>query len=255
MTRLAVLMISTAIACASSSVRAGLSAPIPFAILSKDESKILVIRDGGSGFSKSQIANPRLSGGEIIDFLTAYPRSGVYEVASKQLDYPIDWFSLEREVLASDDLAYVARLNRFGGDWALKFYAHGAEVRTYKVDELLTGFADERFRPFVTWDYFHPWHDEFELRDGHVVLTTVNREVFGVPIGFREIHTFQLATGSLQNTEVQNGPMRLLIGGVGLLIIIITSVFLAVRAQRRESKRQTKSCELTGDQQFGADSL
>ena len=240
MKRFAALLIPFAIACASTSVRAGLSAPIPFAVLSKDESRILVVRDGGSGFGKDQVTNPRLSNGESIDFLATFPRSGVYELPSKRLDYPIDWFSLEREVLASDDLSCVARLNRFGGDWALKFYDRGEAVRTHTLNDLLTGFADERFRPFVTWDYFHPWHERFELRGDHVEVTTIGREVSGVPIGFREVHTFDLTTGTLLHTEVQNRPKQLLIGGLGLLSFTIVSAFLMVRARRRETKKQNR---------------
>lgn len=236
-------MILVVVWCASTVARAGISAPIPFAKLSKDESKILVIRDGGNGFSDSQVINPKLSNGEKIDFLAEYPRSGVYKTGTKRLEYPIDWFCLERELLADDDLQFVARLNRFGGDWALKFYASGKEVRSFKMEELLTSFTAEQYRPFVTWDYFHPWHDDFKIRGGKVILTTVEREISGFRIGYKETYTFELVTGELQQTEVQNIPFLILLGVLGLLVFSIISVVLAAKARRRESKTQNnKRC-------------
>lgn len=225
----------SAIWCLATALEAGLSAPIPFAKLSKDESRILVVRHGGKGFSESQVSNPRLTGGDEIDFLKEFPSSGVYRLPSRELVYEIDWFCLEHELVASADLEHIARINRFGGDWGLKFYANGKETSNFKIGQLSTAFSSERYRPFVTWDYFHPWHEGFELRGGQVVVKTVEREVAGFAIGYDEVHTFDLATGTLQHTEVRNGPLSLLVGAAGLLIFLAATAYLAIRAKRNPS--------------------
>jgi hypothetical protein len=232
------LLLISAIWCLGAPLHAGLSAPIPFAKLSQDESRILVVRNGGKGFSPSQVDNPRLTGGVEIDFLNDFPRSGVYRLPSRDLVYEIDWFCLEHELLASDDLDHIARLNRFGTDWALKFYSSGKETSTFKIEQLLTAFSSERFRPFSTWDYYHPWHEDLELRGGLVRVTTVEREVSGFELGYFEVHTFDPTTGMLKSTKVHNGLLNILLGVAGLLIFLATSVFLALRAKRNQSKRK-----------------
>lgn len=240
MTKSLLLLIS-AIWCLAVPLHAGLSAPIPFAKLSKDESRILVVRNGGKGFSQSQVDNPRLADGVEIDFLKDFPLSGVYRLPSRKLVYEIDWFCLGHELVASDDLEQIARLNRFGADWALKFYSRGKEASSFKIEQLLTALSSERFRPFSTWDYYHPWHEDFELRGDLVMVTTVEREVAGFELGCFEVHTFDLATGMLKNTKVRNGPLSILFGVAGLLIFLAVSAFLALRAKRSQSKLKQSS--------------
>lgn len=221
----------------TSNAVAGLSAPIPFAKLSADETRILVVRDGGEGFSESQLENPRLSSGDEINFLAEFPKSGVYRIASRKLIYEIDWFCLEHELLASDDLNDIARLNRFGGDWALRFYHRGIEGSSYQISQLLTSFADERFRPFQTWDYFHAWHEDFDLVRGQLVVTTIGREFHGFPLRFNEVHTFDLGSGALTHTEVHNGIFWLAIGLIGVLAFLMVSLLLAKLSKRNKEKQ------------------
>lgn len=217
---------------------AGLSAPIPFAKLSKDESKILVVRDGGDGFSESQITNPKLSNGVEVDFMAVFPRAGVYRLASQELVYEIPWFCLEREVVISDDLEHIARINRFGSNWALKVYDHGIEVSSFTLNQMLTSFTGEQYRPFSTWDYFHPWHEDFELKGGQIQVTTVERELFGFPIHFNEVHTFDFKSGSLTHTTIHNGLFWGAVGGACLVIFLATSLLLARRARCKRDKRK-----------------
>lgn len=221
--------------CSAGNLRGGLSAPIPWARLSADESRILVITHDSEGYSESQVSNPALSNGEEIDFLSLFTASGVYSWPDKKLLYEIDWFCLDYELLASADLNHLARINRFGNEWALKFYSYGNETVTYTLDQMLTAFSSELFRPFTSWDWHHPWHEEFELVGEKVTLTTVNREIGGFPIGHHETHTFDITTGTLIGTEIRNSrPIVLLVSIGGFLLILFTTVALGVRPRRNK---------------------
>jgi hypothetical protein len=225
--------------CSCGTLRAGISAPIPFARLSDDESRVLVVRSGDAASNHPNVRNPTLSNGEEIAFLSMFPTSGVYRWPDRSLIYEIDWFCLDHELLASSDLDHLARMNRFGNEWALKFYSSGDETATYTLHELLTAFGSERFRPFATWDWHHPWHEEFDLAGEKVTLTTVNREIGGIPIGYHEIHTFDIATGTLIGTDVLNvGFILLLVGIVGFCLVLLTSAVLAIRF--RSNKKQAE---------------
>jgi hypothetical protein len=221
--------------CAAGHLQAGISAPIPSARLSADESRILVITHDGIGYSESQVSNPTLSNGKKIDFLSLFSASGVYSWPGKELIYEIEWFCLDYELLASADLNHLARMNRFGNEWALKFYSSGDETAAYTLDQLLTAFRSDLFRPFASWDWHHPWHEEFELVGEKVTLTTVGREIGGFPIGYCEIHTFDIATGSLIETDVRNDKfVALLLGIAGVFLILLTTVVLAIRSRRNK---------------------
>lgn len=210
-----------------------MSAPVPFARLSDDESRILVVRSGDAASNHPNVRDPTLSNGTKIAFLSLFPTSGVYRWPDRSLIYEIDWYCLDRELLASADLGHLARLNRFGSGWALKFYSSGHETNTYTLDQLLTAFRSERFRPYATWDWHHPWHEEFDLAGEKVTLTTVNREIGGFPIGYHEVHTFDITTGTLIGTDDRNGRLILLIFAIGgLFLILLTSVVFAVRTRR-----------------------
>jgi len=239
------ILIATFHVCMIGHGSASISAPIPFARLSADETRIFVMRDG-PGWSKTQVKFPKLSSGELVDFLRDYPSSGVYTLGDRELVYPIDWFSLDHEVIVSSDLGHVARLNRFDGSWALKFYANGSEVRTYTCDELLTALSNERFRPYSTSDWHHPWHEDFELQGLQVRLTTVDREVWGMPLRFHEQYRFNLETGVIEDAYFFN--IRLAAIAIGAISAALIAGFaIAIRARMRltHHQRQNKPAEAT----------
>lgn len=230
-------LLALTLCCICGNLRAGISAPIPFARLSDDESRILVVRSGEAALNhpnvRPNVRNPTLSNGTEIDFLSLFPTSGVYRWPDRSLIYEIDWYCLERELLASADLEHMARLNRFGSEWALKFYSSGHKTNTYTLDQLLTAFRSERFRPFATWDWHHPWHDEFDLAGEKVTLTTVKREVGGFSIGYHEVYTFDITTGTLIGTDVLNRKLiAVLVGIGGFFLILLPTVVFAVRFRR-----------------------
>ena len=230
--------------CSCGNLRAGISAPIPFARLSSDESRILVVRSGDAASDHPNVTNPTLSNGEEIDFLSLFPASGVYGWPDRNLVYEIDWYCLDRELLASADLDHLARMNRFGNEWALKFYSSGNETSTYTLDQLLTSFASEGFRPFATWDWHHPWHEDFDLAGERVTLTTVGREIAGFSIGYHEIHTFDIGTGTLIETDVRNGRfIVLLVGFGGFFLILLTTIVLAIRSRRNKKLAEQDAAE------------
>ena len=225
--------------CSCGSLRAGISAPIPFARVSDDESRVLVVRYGDAASDHPNVTNPALSNGEEIDFLSLFSESGVYSWPDKELIYGIDWYCLDRELLASPGLDHLVRMNRFGNEWALKFYSSGDEKNTFTLNQLLTAFESERFRPFATWDWHHPWHEEFDIADGKVILTTVEREIGGFPIGYDEIHTFDLASGALLETDVSNDSFIVLLASIGGgFLVLLTTVVSAIRARRSKTLAQ-----------------
>ena len=237
-------LLALTILCSAGHLQAGLSTPIPSARLSGDESRILVITHDRDGYSESQVSNPILSSGEEIDFLNLFPSSGVYSWPDKTLIYEIDWFCLERELLASADLDHLTRMNRFGNGWALKFYSSGNETATHTLNQLLTAFRSERFRPFATWDWYHPWHEEFILTGEKVTLTTVGREIAGFPVGYHEIHTFDIATGTLIETDVRNGRFTVLLVGIaGFFLILLTAIVLTIRSRRNKKLAEQDAVE------------
>jgi hypothetical protein len=224
---------------------AGISAPVPFARISADETRIFVMRDG-PGWSKRQVTYPKLSTGKLVDFLLDFPSSGVYTLGDRKLVYPIDWFSLDHEVIVSPDLAYVARLNRFDGSWALKFYADGLEVRSYTCDDLLTALSSKRFRPYATWDWHHPWHEDFNLQGRQVRLTTVDREFCGVPLRFHELYLFNIETGVIEDAYYFNKRLIaiVIVATVGALTAGVAIVLMA-RMRRSSQQRQNKAVDAT----------
>ncbi len=232
-------LLALALWCSASDLRAGISAPIPFARLSDDESRILVVRSGDAASDHPNVSNPTLSNGEEIDFLSLFPASGVYGWPDRNSIYEINWYCLDRELLTSTNLDHLVRMNRFGNEWALKFYSYGDETNTYTLDQLLTAFRSEQFRPFASWDWHHPWHEEFALAGGNVTLTTVNREIGGFPIGFHEIHTFDIATGTLIGTDVRSsGLFGLLVSIGGFFLILFTLVALVVRSKSKKKQAE-----------------
>ena len=55
----------------------------------------------------------------------------------------------------------------------------------------------------------------------------------GFSIGFHEIHTFDIATGTLIGADVRNERIIVLLVGIaGFFVIVFTTVVLAVRSRR-----------------------
>ena len=205
--------------------------------MSEDESRILVIRSGTK--YDEELKEVRLQNEPDLDLFRDFPDSGVYVLPEKRLLYKITWFCLDRHLLAGADLMHLARLNQAGATWALRFYEAGRQIRSYSRDEILTAFSADHFFPFVTWDYYHRWHDDFKLTGATVLLTTVKREVLRVPIGYSEDHRFDLVTGTLESTEIHNGPLLvILLGGGGGLLAILGVVISNIRARRKKRRKK-----------------
>ena len=222
-----------------SAVMAGISGVFPWARLSDDETRILVVRIPGGGASRpATVGNLKLSTGEEINFLARFPKAGVYRIADGALLYRIDWYCLERELKSSAVLVHLARLNRLGGLQALTFFEMGRVTANYPMDELLTALRTEFFRPFKTWDYYHAWCDGFELQGTEIVVTTVMREVMQVRIGYSERHRFDFRTGTLIETKVRSGWFLIILAvGVLFLTALFVQIFVMARRRRRRLLR------------------
>lgn len=227
---------------------AGWSGPYPFTRISQDETRILVMRNGSD--YDEELKKITLSTGLEIDPFTKFPRSGVYSLDDGIQIYALNWYCLDSELLANDDLSHLCRLNRFGDDWALKFFAKGVETKSYTRNQLLTAFSKDHNFPFSTRDYYLRWHDKFQLVGGEVHLTTSDREVAGITIGYSELHRFSLATGELEATEIRNTRFIVLMVMVGAcLTMLLAAAFFVIRG-RLKKKREKKVRE--GKRSFAA---
>jgi hypothetical protein len=217
------------------------SADVPFARLSADETRIFVMRDG-PGWCEAQVSYPRLSNGERVDFIRDFPCSGVYTLSDRKLVYGVDWFSLDREVIVSNDLSHIARLNQFGSFWALKFYTNGKVTKTYTCDQLLKAFSSEQFLQYTTIDWHYQWHEDYLLKGQKVFLTTASRRVFDVPIFYHEEYLFDLTTGAIERADVLTPAfVAVAAGWSACLLLLGTSIVITLRKRRN---RQTRKFDL-----------
>gem|GEM_PF-6075656 len=235
------ILITTILFCMTGNAIAFTSAPVPFARLSADETKILVIRDG-PGWGVDQVSYPRLSTGERVDFIRDFPNSGVYTLADRKLVYGIDWFSLDSEVIVTQDLSHIARLNRFGHHWALKFYTNGKETKTYTCGQLLKAFSSEQFLPETSSDWHYKWHADYLLRGQKVFLTTSDRIVLNVPIFYHEEYLFDITNGAIEKEDVLTTAF-VAVAAVWSACVLL-SLAIIVIAFRRRRRAQVRNFNL-----------
>ena len=157
--------------------------------------------DAGS----DQTSTATLPDGRVVNLHDLFSKSGVYNSSTLDPVWQVDWFALKRDLLCSDDLQHVARLNRYGfrSNWAIAFYDEGKRVRTYDCPTLLTSMNWDRCLPFSTWDWHTRWYDAFDLDAGHktVLLSTARRRVYvlgqEIDLGRQEFYTIDLSSGAL----------------------------------------------------------
>lgn len=210
--------------------------PAPYLITNKDESRVLVMQSELTEYntSKHDHALRLLSGVELYP-IKDFPQSGVYSLPDRKLIYSISNYIPERHLLWDEDFEHLMYKNRFGArdTWALKFYHRGQESKTYTVEDLLTAFSSERYLPFTTADYHHPWCSRMKLVVNRVVIQTSDREIAGIPIGYSEHYEFDLSTGEMRSKDVRNaGFIALVVALLGFMGILTASFVRYLRARR-----------------------
>ena len=193
--------------------------------LNQDESRILVIYVPGSA------QPPALSSGEAID-AQRFPDSGVYDFESGKKLYAINWYSRDEEVLSTPDLMLLARIDRIGQDWALRFYDQGKCIESYSRRELLHRYSHVRYLPWSHCDYYSEWLQNVEIEGTQLTLRTAKREFRMRSLGYQETHVFDMRSGRLVSTTIYDQKVlpRLLIYGLAALTL---ATVLVIRSLKR----------------------
>lgn len=225
--------------CCVSSASAMISMDTPYILVSKDESRVLVMQKEVSKqdtlYYNEKI---QLSSGVELRPMTDFQQSGVYSMPDKKLIYGINWYMRDQGVLPSADFEHIMCQNRHGANdtWALKFYTHGKEVKSYSTDELLTAFKSYRYLPFTASDYHHPWCRKMELIVNRAIVHTSDRKIWGFEIGYSEVYEFDLTTGEMRSKDVRNaGFIALVVALLGFLGILAALVARYLRSRRKKS--------------------
>jgi hypothetical protein len=209
----------------SSVARAGISAPSSSLAVSRDGSRILVMLSPYKPWHEGpaatlpdgrtlatlfdQAPTATLPDGRVVNVHDTFPKSGVYDASTFKPVWQVTWFSLQWDLLWSDDLRYVARLNRqgFRSDWAIAFYDQGKLTHSYNCSFLLPHMNSASCLPFETWDWHVRWCDNVDLDATHktLLLATARRRThideYTIDLGRQEFYEFDLATGSLLSSR------------------------------------------------------
>jgi hypothetical protein len=198
---------------------------------SKDGTRVLVMLSPYPGSDANAVVG--FPDGRLVNLHDNFCSSGVYDVLTFETIWLVNWYSLKYELLSSDDLRYVARLNQsgFGARWAIAFYEEGNLTKEYTGAELLTGMKHWIFLPARsgahTW-----WCEKLELNAEHnqLMLETARRRIYiaghEVDLGLREFYTFDLATGSIVSRRTA-GAWLIWVYGFAVVALVMTLFLLA----------------------------
>jgi hypothetical protein len=223
----------------------GISAPNSSVIASRDGTTILLMLSPVAGDDHTSIAT--LPNGHVVDLHQVFPKSGLYKTSTLEPVWQVNWFALRRDLLYSDDLRYIVRLNRFGlrSNWAIAFYDDGELVRTYDCAFLLTRFDSDRTLPFTSSDWHTQWYEDFDLNADRskVMLSTAQRRLYfmghDIDLGREEFYTFDLARGNLVSKRIV-GAWVVWAYGVSLMFLTGALVFAARSLLRKLTKRDRR---------------
>ena len=164
----------------------GISRPDSAVIFSLDGSRMLVMRSPDPKCDAAPTTT--LSDGRVVSVRDTFPKSGVYDSRTLQPIWQVNWYAHEGDLVWSDDLEYVARIDRTGyrRNSALQFYDNGNLIRSYACTDLLTGLRQSIFLPYSTWDWHEQWYDDFDLVRSRstVSLTTARRRFYPLDSDF-----------------------------------------------------------------------
>lgn len=185
----------------------GISAPNSSVQISRDGTRILVMLSPNA--LDDQTPTATLPDGRLVNVHHVFLKSGLYDASTLEPVWQVDWFELQHDVLCSDDLRYVVRLNRQGyrSTWAIAFYDEGKQTHAYDCAFLLTSMSSRWCLPYSTWDWHTRWYEDFDLDADHrnLLLSTARRRTYimgyAIDLGWQEFYTFDLAHGTLISRE------------------------------------------------------
>jgi hypothetical protein len=181
--------------------------------------------------------------GEAAFTTDVFPQSGLYDIATLEPIWLVDWYSLPGDMTLSRDASLVVRHERRGmtRGWALKFYRDGQLVRTYTCDELLQNFRSHAFLHFQSWDWHFRWYEGFEFAEGDVLhVTTARRALrfvgWTIDLGYHEHYRFDMRTGEMLSCRYA-GLNRLAIV-LALPIVALSVTVIALKQLWRIARRR-----------------
>lgn len=174
-----------------------------------------------------------LADGRVASIRDTFAKSGVYDSRTLQPLWQVNWYAHDWDLLWSDDLQHVARIDRTGylRNSALHFYDNGKLIRSYACSDLLTGLSGRAFLPYSTGDWHDRWYEDFNLEAGRfaVSLTTARRRInlFGwrFDLGLQESYSFDIETGAIYERS-SSGGWVIWAYGAGALLLLLTSALL-----------------------------
>jgi hypothetical protein len=214
--------------------------PIPdsYLLLSRDQSRCLVMSRSvwSNRWTDDAGRTATLPDGRKNDLYTQFPSNGVYRLPDLRPIYFLDWFSRSNRFVVSPDLDALALFNIFAlhGNLtnsavpkpkAIRFFKHGAEVRSYLAADLIENplaltVPPEEFSSQGFW----AWLDSFRrVGQDRLEVVTVRRGLFirDYDLSFAPGNrlVFDLHTGALLSEERPLARLRRR-AALGLLAIV-----------------------------------
>lgn len=224
--------------------RGGISRPDSSVTFSRDGTRMLVMRSWDPKYDDAPMAT--LSDGRVARIRDTFPKSGVYDSRTLQPLWQVDWYAHEWDLLCSDDLQHVARIDCTGyrRNSALLFYDNGKLIRSYACTDLLTGLRHWRFLPYSTWDWHEQWYQDFDLVASRteVALSTARRHLYfcgqNFDLGLQESYRFDLETGSIYSRSV-TGRWVMWAYGVAALLLVLAPLLVGRSLWRRMRRKKS----------------
>ena len=197
------------------SAPAGIYAAPPYATLSPDGTRVLVMIPQWH----SRPGTVSLPCGQVQTFQT----SGCYDTATLKPIWQVNWYAFPGDLQYSSDLSCVAWRNGYP---AICFYHDGKLVRQYNLDQLLVALRN-RWLYDYSYDHF-AWYDKskFAIEGDELKLSTCTRGFYlygqRFNLGWHEDYRFSLLTGEMTDRHI---------GGIGravTMLIVLPMVFLLV---------------------------
>lgn len=221
--------------------------PDSFLLISKDQTRCLVMSWPAKSRRWTNDAGrlATLPDGRTIDLYTQFPSNGVYRLPELSPIYFLDWFARSNFFAVSPDLDALAKFNIFAlhGNLtnsaapkpkAIRFFRHGAEVRSYLAPELVENPLCLTVPPAEFSSSGHwAWMDSFRRVDrDQLEVVTVRRGLFirDYDLSFAPGNrlVFDLHTGALLSEDRPLGQLRrwLALGlvaavGLGLALFVL----------------------------------
>ena len=232
---------------------ASLYCPSSFAILSSDNTLLLVMRSPvKSEYDQGHIF--KLPSGQEIELREKFQTNGVFRLDTFECVQSLDWFADEGELFASGDFKLLVRLNRFAVEsrnknnwcWCLKFYNSGKEVKQYQVRDLVE-IPNMYFLPFTSAGWHSAWYATAMYTDSSAyidiqhsyssynqfILVTAPQSIRGIHLSDGNVFLFNANNGAIEQEWHHYPWIKCSLIIVVFLAALFLAIFLLFRLMRK----------------------